>query len=63
MDRRGKEKAIIASRYLNSVEKGENALELSTILQERYIEDPTAAVQEFHVPEYIKNAIEWVCDD
>lgn len=58
-----KKKAIIASRYLNSVEKGENALELSTILQERYIEDPTAAVQEFHVPEYIKNAIEWVCDD
>lgn len=27
-----KKKAIIASRYLNSVEKGENALELSTIL-------------------------------
>lgn len=58
-----KKKAIIASRYLNSVGKGENALELATVLQDRYIEDSDAAVQEFCVPEYIKNAIEWVCDD
>lgn len=58
-----KKKAIIASRYLNSVGKGENALELATILQDKYVKDSDVAVQEFHVPEYIKNAIEWVCDD
>lgn len=54
MVRRRKEKAIIASRYLNSVGKGENALELATILQDKYVEDSDVAVQEFHVPEYIK---------
>ena len=58
-----KKAAVIASRYLNSVGKGENALELSSILQENYSKKGTPEFQEFHVPEYIKNAIEWVCDD
>lgn len=58
-----KKAAVIASRYLNSVEKGENALELSSILQENHLKNGTQDFQEFHVPEYIKNAIEWVCDD
>lgn len=58
-----KKKALIASQYLNSVEKGENALELATILQDKFIDSPDEAKKEFHVPEYIKNAIEWVCDD
>lgn len=58
-----KKKALIASRYLNSVGKGENALELASALQDRYTKDPITANQEFCVPEYIKSAIEWVCDD
>ena len=57
-----KKKAIIASRYLNSVEKGENALELATCLQEKYIENPEEVIKDFNIPNYIKNAIEWVCD-
>ena len=57
-----KKKAIIASRYLNSVEKGENALELATCLQEKYIENSEEAIKNFNIPNYIKNAIEWVCD-
>lgn len=56
-----KKKAIIASRYLNSVGKGENALELATILQDKYTKNPVGAIEEFHVPQYIKDAIEWVC--
>ena len=58
-----KKKSIIASRYLNSVGKGENALELSSALQDCYIKDPDTAIRNFHVPEYIKNAINWVCED
>ena len=58
-----KKKAIIASRYLNSVGKGENALELASILEDKYEEDRTTAIQKFCVPQYIKEAIEWVCDE
>ena len=58
-----KKAALNASRYLNSVGKGENALELSSILQENYLKNGTEDFQEFHVPKYIKDAIEWVCDD
>lgn len=52
-----KKKALIASRYLNSVGKGENALELASALKDNLeLKD-----KEFAVPTYIANAIEWVC--
>jgi len=56
-----KKKAIIASRYLNSVGKGENALELSYVLQENFYKKGTEEYKCFIVPEYIKNAIEELC--
>lgn len=56
-----KKKAIIASRYLNSVGKGENALELSYVLQENFDKKGTSEYKDFNVPMYIKNAIEEIC--
>jgi len=56
-----KKKAIIASRYLNSVGKGENALELCYVLQENLTKKGTADFKEFIVPTYIESAIEEVC--
>lgn len=56
-----KKKAIIASRYLNSVGKGENALELSYVLQENLEKKETLDFKEFIVPDYIKQAIDWIC--
>ena len=58
-----KKKAIIASRYLNSVGKGENALELSSILCDNLCEKGKAEFKEFNVPTYIKDAIDWMCED
>lgn len=58
-----KKKAIIASRYLNSVGKGENALELSSILRDNLYEKGKPGFKEFNVPTYIKDAIDWMCDD
>jgi len=63
-----KKKAIIATRYLNSVGKGENALELANLLEVN-LELPTTAPvgvatpvqQAFKVPYYIKKAILWIC--
>lgn len=52
-----KKKAIIASRYLNSVEKGENALELSYVLKNNL----SGKKEKFTVPQYIQEAIEWIC--
>lgn len=57
-----KKKAIIATRYLDSVEKGENALELAINLLEN-IEKDSESLQQFNVPKYIKDAIEWVCEE
>jgi putative ATP-dependent endonuclease of the OLD family len=54
-----KKKAIIAARYLNSVGKGENALELAYALEENMICEDHCDI--FIVPNYIKNAIEWIC--
>lgn len=51
-----KKKAIIAARYLNSVGKGENALELSVKLEE----DFHSGSPQFIVPKYLKEAIEWL---
>lgn len=56
-----KKKSIIASRYLNSVGKGENALELSYALQENLDKKGTNEYKELIVPSYIKNAIELLC--
>lgn len=58
-----KKKAVVASRYLNSVEKGENALELASILKENFLNKGTKEYKDFNVPDYIKSAIEWVCGD
>ena len=56
-----KKKAIIAARYLNSVGKGENALELCYALQENLNKKETADFKEFVVPPYIQSAIEELC--
>lgn len=56
-----KKKAVIASRYLNSVGKGENALELCYALQENLEKKGTTDFKEFNVPPYIKSAIEELC--
>ena len=53
--------AIIASRYLNSVGKGENALELARILEENLEKKGTTDFKDFVVPTYIKEAIEFLC--
>lgn len=56
-----KRKALIASRYLNSVGKGENALELSMALTENIeLPDGDAKKKAFVVPDYIEEAIEWL---
>ena len=57
-----KKKALIASRYLNSEGKGENALELASVLKDNLELKNQDEYQEFIVPEYIANAIEWVCE-
>jgi hypothetical protein len=55
-------KAIIASRDLNSVGKGENALELSSALRENLLKKGSVEFDDFIVPTYIKKAIEWMCE-
>ena len=52
-------KALIASRYLNSIEKGNNALELVKVLEENMENENCCEC--FKVPKYIKDAIEWLC--
>ncbi len=61
LDDEYKKKAIIASRYLNSVGKGENALELSYVLLENFNKKGTNDFIEFTVPNYIENAINELC--
>lgn len=56
-----KKKAIVAAYYLNSVGKGENALDLSVALEENLSKKGTSEYQDFQVPQYIKDAIEWIC--
>lgn len=54
-------KATIASRYLNSVSKGSNALALSLVLEEnlkRSVDDPKKF--RFNVPTYIEEALTWL---
>lgn len=57
-----KKKAIVSSRYLNSVGKGENALELASALKDNLLSKRTDKFVEFIVPEYIIKAIKWVCE-
>lgn len=54
-----KKKALIASRYLNSISKGGNALELCTVLEENLMRKEEDRVN-FNIPLYIKDAIEWL---
>jgi len=54
-----KRKALLASRYLNSVSKGSNALELNVALMAN-LEKPIADRKEFQVPQYIVNALTWL---
>ena len=56
-----KAKAIISARYLNSIGKGENALELMYTLRENLAKFGTDEYVEFVVPKYIEEAVEWVC--
>jgi hypothetical protein len=56
-----KKKAIVPAYYLNSVGKGENALDLSVALEENLSKKGTPDYQDFQVPPYIKDAIEWIC--
>lgn len=54
-----KRKALLASRYLNSVSKGSNALEINVTLMDN-LEKPEAERKEFHVPQYIIDALKWL---
>ena len=54
-----KKKALLAARYLNSVGKGANALELSSLLKENLCKEGDARIP-FVIPDYIKEAIEWL---
>lgn len=54
-----KRKALLASRYLSSVSKGSNALELNVALMAN-LEKPVAYRKEFHVPQYIADALTWL---
>ncbi|WP_341282077.1 AAA family ATPase [Paenibacillus sp. FSL H8-0537] len=55
-----KARALIASRYLNSVGKGENALDLAYVLTDNFNKKGKDGFQEFIVPNYIKEAITWI---
>lgn len=54
-----KRKALLASRYLNSVSKGCNALELNVALMTN-LEKPATDRKDFHVPRYIVDALTWL---
>lgn len=57
-DRTDKKAHLIAARYLNSISKGENAYELAQALEDN-LDASIATI--FKVPEYIKEAIIWIC--
>lgn len=54
-----KRKALLASRYLNSVSKGCNALELNVALMAN-LDKPVADRKAFRVPQYIADALTWL---
>lgn len=52
---------LIAARYLSSIGKGENALELCLALEDNFdLEDGDEKKQNFVVPSYIHKALEWL---
>ncbi len=52
---------LIAARYLSSLSKGENALELCLALEENYeLNADDERKKTFNVPHYIHNALEWL---
>ena len=53
-----KQKGLIAARYLKSVQKGVNALELANALMDLSDEDK----KKIKIPPYIKKAIEWLLE-
>ena len=54
-------KALIASRYLNSISKGEHALHLSIKLLKNLDVKSSDDYVDIVIPDYIKDALEWVC--
>ncbi len=56
-----KKKALIASRYLNSVGKGENALNLSLQLLDNLDMKGKAGYENFNLPVYIIKALTYIC--
>ena len=54
-----KKKALLAARYLNSVGKGENALELSIILRDNLAKQEMER-KDFTIPKYIEDALTWM---
>ncbi len=57
-DELDKKSGLIAARYLNSLKKGENALELANTLINLSDEEKSR----IEVPPYIKNAIKWLLE-
>ncbi|MBS1574717.1 MAG: AAA family ATPase [Bacteroidetes bacterium] len=57
-DDASKMKALLAARYLNSVGKGGNALEIADNLEMNQKANPKIL---FTVPEYLTDAINWTC--
>lgn len=57
-DESAKMKALLSARYLNSVGKGGNALELADKLEKNLKADPKLP---FVVPDYLTDAINWTC--
>ena len=56
-----KRRHLIAARYLSSLDKGENALELCLALEENFeLEAGNEYKKIFNVPPYIHNALEWL---
>ena len=58
-DNGDKKKALLAARYLNSIGKGANALELSYVLKDNLMKKEGER-KSFEVPDYIKQAIKWL---
>ncbi len=54
-----KKNALLAARYLNSVGKGENALELSIVLRDNLSKQGEER-KDFIVPKYIEEALTWL---
>lgn len=53
-----KKNSLIAARYLNSISKGENALELAFRLRQNA---ESAEPKVFVVPQYIQECVTWIC--